>query len=75
MNEEIIPTSYASWRRCITVNCGLALTPDFVAARLAALRDERNPHTRELRRLYGDAHHRNLLAWFTQAQSEPIPAA
>ncbi|AOS43827.1 hypothetical protein Verru16b_00885 [Lacunisphaera limnophila] len=70
MNDEIIPSTYAGWRHCITVKCGIELSPAFVTARLAALNDTNDPHTRELRRLYGEAHHRNLLVWFSQAQRE-----
>jgi hypothetical protein len=73
MTDEIIPTTYASWRHCITVKCGLALTPDYIAARLAALHDEQDAHTCELRRLYGEPHYRSLLAWFAQAQREAGP--
>ena len=34
MTENIIPTTYAEWRHCIEKKCGLALTPDYIAARL-----------------------------------------
>jgi hypothetical protein len=35
----MIPSTYADWRRCIEHDCGLPLTRDFVAARLADLLD------------------------------------
>ena len=72
MTENIIPTTYAEWRHCIEKKCGLALTPDYIAARLAALRDERDAHTREFRRLYGEPHLRATVAWFERAQTEAI---
>ena len=72
ISDEIIPTSYASWRHCIEQKCGLALTPDYIATRLAALRDERDAHTREFRRLYGEPHLRATVAWFERAQTEAI---
>lgn len=71
MNDETIPTTYGSWCHCITVKCSLALTTAYVAQRLVALRDERDAHTRELRRLYGEQHYQNLLTWFERAQREP----
>lgn len=32
-----LPGSYAEWRECITVACGITLTPAYVETRLAAL--------------------------------------
>ena len=74
MNDEIIPSSYAAWHHCITVKCGIALTPDYVAKRIQALHNERDPHTSQLRKLYGEDHHQNLLRWFAQARQETSPA-
>jgi hypothetical protein len=72
MPDEIIPTSYASWRHCIEKKCGLALTPDYIATRLAALRDSRDAHTREFTRLYGESHLRATIGWFERAQSDAL---
>ena len=69
---ETIPTSYESWRHCITQTCGLALTPDYIATRLAALRDERDAHTRDFRRIYGEAHLHATLGWLESAQREAV---
>lgn len=66
----MIPTSYESWHHCITQRCRLALTPTYIAERLAALRDEGHPSTREFRRLYGDEYRRAIIAWFERAQNE-----
>jgi hypothetical protein len=71
MTASLIPSNYAEWRHCIEKKCGLALTPDYIATRLAALRDDRDAHTREFRRIYGEAHLRATIAWFTRAQQEP----
>jgi hypothetical protein len=71
MTASLIPSNYAEWRHCIEKKCGLALTPDYIATRLAALRDDRDAHTREFRRLYGEAHLHATIAWFTRAQQEP----
>ncbi|MDD1651166.1 MAG: hypothetical protein LUO80_12375 [Methylococcaceae bacterium] len=32
-----MPTHYTGWRECITVHCGIPLTPDYVAERLKIL--------------------------------------
>ncbi len=71
MATAIIPASYAEWRRCIEHDCRQPLTAGFIAARLAALRDPADPHTRDFVRLYGEAHLRSVLAWFEQAAREP----
>jgi len=73
MPDALLPTSYAEWRHCIEKKCGLALTPDYITIRLAALRDDRDVHTREFRRIYGEAHLRATIAWFTRAQAEVLP--
>ena len=49
----MIPETYAQWHRCITVDCGLALTPAFIAQRLAAMADPQSEETLRFRRLYG----------------------
>ena len=53
--EELIPSDYASWRYCIEVKCGLALTPGFLVARIAVLSDPGHEETQRFARLYGDA--------------------
>jgi hypothetical protein len=70
----MIPTTYADWRRCIERDCGIPLTADFIAARLADLRDPRSHPTQQFLRVYGPEHHARVLAWFTQAASESASA-
>jgi len=67
---EVIPGDYASWRYCIEVKCGLALTPDYVKARIAILGDRGCEETKRFARLYGDAYLNRVLAWFRQAAAE-----
>ncbi|MEM6709970.1 MAG: hypothetical protein AAF648_14410 [Pseudomonadota bacterium] len=64
------PETYEQWRHCITVDCGIKLTPEFVAARLAVWRDEQSQETIRFRRLYGDEHWRAVTGWFVQAAKE-----
>jgi len=63
----MIPETYAQWHRCITVDCGIALTPDFIAQRLAALADAQSQENVRFRRLYGDAHWQRVRKWFKLA--------
>jgi len=57
-----IPETYEQWRHCITVECGIPLTAEFVARRLSVWRDESCEETERFRRLYGDAHWRSVMA-------------
>ncbi|WFF41200.1 hypothetical protein EVC62_06620 [Salinicola endophyticus] len=65
-----IPEDYTEWRHCITVACGIALTPRYIATRLQALNDPRDYHTQRLLAHYGQDHHRRLIAWFERAARE-----
>ena len=66
----MIPTTYADWRRCIERDCGLPLTPAFIAARLADLRDPSSHHTQQFVRHYGGEHHVRVLEWFERAERD-----
>lgn len=65
----MMPTNYQAWRQCITVDCGLALTSEFCAQRLAALNNPKEHHTQQLTKLYGPGHIAQLIAWFEQAKA------
>ena len=62
--------SYEEWKHCITVKCRIPLTTDFVAKRIAALSNERDPTTARFVALYGDAYRLRTIRWFEQARSE-----
>jgi len=65
----VIPATYAQWHRCITVDCNIALTSEYIAQRLRVLRDDSLEETVRFRRLYGDPHWQAVCAWFEQAAS------
>ena len=66
----MIPETYEAWRRCITRDCRIELTSDFLLHRLAELRDGRSYDVQRFRSLYGDAHLRRVLSWFERALDE-----
>jgi len=66
----MIPQTYREWHHCITVECGLSLSADFIQARLAVWRDEKNFETSRFRELYGDTHWRAVIDWFERAARE-----
>ncbi|MCS4294628.1 hypothetical protein M2375_002861 [Comamonas sp. BIGb0152] len=66
----MIPRTYAQWRHCISVECGILLSADFIAQRLAVWRNPQLEETQRFRRLYGDAHWQAVQGWFLQAAQE-----
>ena len=64
------PQNYEQWHHCITVECGIPLTPAFVSERLAVWRNEQSQETQRFRRLYGDEYWQAVIGWFEHAQRE-----
>lgn len=62
--------SYEDWKHCITVLCGIPLTPEFVERRLADLRDGTSHGTRQFVKSWGEAHLRRTVGWFERAKRE-----
>ena len=59
--------SYEEWRHCITVKCGIPLTADYIAERVAALSNPEDKMTARFVQLYGDDHRVRTLEWFERA--------
>lgn len=70
MASPIIPRSYDEWRHCITILCGIPLTPTYVETRLTALADPADHGTQRFVQTWGPAHLEAVRAWFAQARSE-----
>lgn len=66
----MIPRTYAQWRHCITVECGIPLSADLIAQRLQVWRNPQLEETQRFRRLYGDVHWQAVQAWFVQAAQD-----
>lgn len=66
----MIPRTYTQWRHCITIECGIPLSADFIAQRLAVWRNPGLEETQRFRRLYGDAHWQAVQHWLVQAAQE-----
>ncbi|WP_429948506.1 hypothetical protein ACQYWY_16415 [Comamonas sediminis] len=71
----MIPRTYAQWRHCITVECAIPLSADYIAQRLAVWRNAELEETQRFRRLYGDAHWQAVQRWLLQAAQEQERAA
>jgi len=68
MQSSLIPQTYEEWRHCITVDCGLKLTPSFIEQRISALQNNNEHYTQQFVRKYGQQHHQRVLSWFMQAR-------
>jgi hypothetical protein len=66
--RPLLPDTYAAWRRCIEVDCGLELTPDFIRTRLDSLSCDRDPHTRRFVAQWGEEHRKRVLGWLEKAR-------
>jgi 3-dehydroquinate synthetase len=64
----MIPKTYSEWRHCITVACGLELTPEYIARRLESLQNKELQETQTFIKKYGEEHWRNVQGFFRQAQ-------
>lgn len=49
----MLPKNYEDWKHCITVNCGIALTANYLQKRLDELQDEADENTKQFAKLYG----------------------
>lgn len=70
MSHSSIPTTYAQWKHCITVKCGIQLTRPYVTARIATLSEQNSAENRSFRSLYGEQHYQSVKRWFAQALEE-----
>ena len=65
-----LPQNYEEWRHCITVKCGIPLTPTFISQRLTVWRNKDLEETKRFRHLYGDSHWLTVISWFEQAERD-----
>ena len=69
---SFFPNTYDAWKHCITVNCGIPLTPDYVQERLDALADDNDHSTQRFIERWGAAHHQRTVHWFEMAAKELV---
>lgn len=69
-SEQVIPTSYASWKHCITVHCGMPLTAELARARIAELENPDAEEARRFVRCYGETHYQRVLDWWRRVLAE-----
>ena len=49
-------SSYDEWKKCITVDCGIPLTANYIDERIAELNNADNPNTKKFINTWGIAH-------------------
>ncbi|MEM1360631.1 MAG: hypothetical protein AAGF94_02810 [Pseudomonadota bacterium] len=64
----MVPGTYEEWEHCITVECGIPLTAQYVEERIQALENESDHHTQKFIDRWGRQHHAQTLGWFRQAE-------
>jgi len=62
--------NYEDWKRCISVDCDIPLTLEYVEKRLKSLRDPSDYGTQKFVRAWGDDHLAQVIRWFEQAEQE-----
>lgn len=68
----MIPQDFESWKICIEEKCGIPLTKDFAAKRLAVYEDKEQAETRRFAALYGQQHLDNVLSWFRKIHAQEL---
>ena len=67
--SAVVPQTYAEWRRCIEIDCGIVLSAEFIASRIEALSRHGGAEPLRFARLYGPAHLQRVIGWFQAAGS------
>ncbi len=68
--SEVIPTSYESWKFCITEKCKIKLTDSFINERLSAYRTPETDDAKRFIALYSIEHFNNVRGWLLRAKEE-----
>lgn len=63
-------SDFNEWRQAITIRCGLTLSRDYCAERIAALRDDAVTSTRNFIDTYGENYRELVISWFERAHNE-----
>lgn len=69
-NTSFYFSSYAQWYSAITTRCHIKVTPEYAQARISALLDLSDPHTREFKNMYGEDYLHQVVQWFETAKAQ-----
>ncbi len=64
--------NYNDWHTAITVTCGLELTQEYCAERIASLKDDNISTTKSFTECYGSSYRDKVIEWFTLAKNIAI---
>lgn len=62
----MIPQTFYEWHQCITIKCGIQLTPTYIKQRLQVLGDDTHPETSRFKQLYGEKQLKLTVSWFKE---------
>jgi hypothetical protein len=68
--KTLTPLNYDDWKHCITKECGIPLTSEFIEKRIASFEDHNNDYTKKFIEKYGEDYARQVVAWFVLARHE-----
>lgn len=70
----MVPQNFEQWEHCITVGCGIALTPQFAINRLEIYNQPTHRETQQFARLYGPEHLTRIVSWLNIVANGQEPA-
>ena len=65
--SEVFPQTYESWKKCITVACGIPLTKEYAEDIVKILSDDSSPETKRFLERYGTEWKERVLSYFSFA--------
>jgi len=68
MKTPAILQNYEQWKHCITIDCGIQLTEEYISKRISLLQNNNDYYTQQFVKLYGQQYLNKVLNWFIQAQ-------
>ena len=63
-------TDFEEWHRAITLRCGLTLSREYCAERIAVLNDDAVPTTHNFVLTYGETYRQTVISWFETARRQ-----
>lgn len=59
--------SFEEWHEAVAYRCGIKLTPDYCSKRVEALRNLKDPSTKQFINLFGERYRDTVIGWFERA--------
>lgn len=63
----MIPKNFYEWHKCITEDCCIQLTPNFVQERIKVFENDTHAETIKFKQLYGVQQLQMTISWYKEA--------